>query len=52
MNDFGLGLAVSLAVVLVVLVVGGMTAMYCNWIERSDGRRQAAGRTENAERKT
>jgi hypothetical protein len=36
MNDLSLGLAVSLAVALVVLVVVGLTAMFCNWIERSD----------------
>jgi hypothetical protein len=51
MHELSLGLAVSLAVVLVVLVVGGLTAMYCNWIERSDERPQAAGRRANVERK-
>jgi putative effector of murein hydrolase LrgA (UPF0299 family) len=37
MKDLSLGLAVTAAVIVVMFVVGAVTAMYCRWAERSDG---------------
>ena len=36
MSDMSLGFIVSGVVSVVVLIVGGVTAMYCKWVERTE----------------
>jgi hypothetical protein len=43
MKDLSFGLTVTAAVVVVMLVVGAATALYCKWAERRDREQHGIG---------